>query len=143
MVVGLVLAVFSGATWLMAVTDKAPIIFPIVFGFADALMLLVLLNLIFKSSHITIDGSGIAIATRWLFLRTVKRFSPSDVLDITTKIGMTSGENVYYDIHVLCRSGRDATAASAIKDRKEAAWLIAEMKNLLKLDKAAPLPTMT
>ena len=141
--VGLVLAVFLGATWLMVVTDKAPIIFPIVFGLADALMLLVLLNLIFKSSRITIDGSGVAIATRWLLIRRVKRFSPSDVMDITTRIGMTSGENVYYDVHILSRSGRDATAASGIKDRKEAVWLIAEMKNLLKLDKPALSPTIS
>jgi len=141
-VVALILAIFSAATWFMATTGKAPIFFPIVFGFADLIILLILINLLFKSSRITADASGLTVATRWLLFRSVKNLAAADVASITTKIGMTSGENVYYDIHVIARAGSDITAASSIKDKKEADWLADQMKGLLKLDKSAPPPTI-
>jgi hypothetical protein len=142
-IVALILAIFSTATWFMATTGKAPILFPIVFGFADLVIFLILINLLFKSSRITADASGLTVTTRWLLIRSSKNLSAADVASITTKIGMTSGENVYYDIHIIARAGRDITAASSIKDKKEADWLAAEMKSLLKLDKSAPLPTIS
>ncbi len=81
--------------------------------------------------------------TRRLFLQRIKRFDPGDIANITTKPGMTSGETVYYDIHVLARAGRDITAAGSSKDKKEADWLAAETKRPPKLDKSAPPPTIT
>jgi hypothetical protein len=141
-VVALILAIFSAATWFMATTGKAPIFFPIVFGFGDLVIFLILINLLFKSSRITADVSGLTVTTRWLLIRSIKNLSAADVASITTKIGMTSGQNVYYDIHIIARAGRDITAASSIKDKKEADWLAAEMKSLLKLDKSAPPPTI-
>jgi len=112
----------------MATTGKAPIFFPVVFGFADLVIFLILINLLFKSSRITADASGLTVATRWLLIRSIKNLSAADVASITTKIGMTSGQNVYYDIHIIARAGRDITAASSIRDKKEAEWLAAEMK---------------
>ena len=141
--VALFLAIFSAATWFMVTTGKAPIFFPIVFGFVDLIIFLILINLLFKSSRITVDASGLTVAIRWLFFRKINCLIPADIANITTKIGMTSGQNVYYDIHVIARAGRDITAASSIKDKKEADWLVAEMKRLLKLDKPAPLPNIT
>jgi hypothetical protein len=143
LVVALILAIFSSATWFMATTGKAPIFFPIVFGFVDLVIFLILINLLFKSSRITAEASGLTVTTRWLLFRSVNNLSPADIANITTKIGMTSGQNVYYDIHIIARAGRDITAASSIKDKKEADWLAAEMKRLLKLDKPAPLPTIS
>jgi len=143
LVVALILAIFSAATWFMATTGKAPIFFPIVFGFADLVIFLILINLLFKSSRITADASGLTVATRWLLIRSVKNLSAADVASITTKIGMTSGQNVYYDIHIIARAGSGITAASSIRDKKEADWLAAQMKNLLKLDKSPPPPTIS
>ncbi len=141
--VALFLTIFSAATWFMATTGKAPILFPIVFGFADLVIFLALVNFVFKSCRIVVDADGLTVATHWLFIRRIKHFSSADIANITTKIGMTSGQNVYYDIHVLARAGRDITAASSIKDKKEADWIAAQMKSLLKLDKSVPPRTIS
>jgi hypothetical protein len=50
-----------------------------------------------------------------------------DVVEIKTKIGMTSGQTPYQNIKVICRDGREVTAGSTIKDTREAAWLAQEM----------------
>ena len=138
---GFFVAIFSGITWWLTVA-RAGVFFPIVFGLTSLFIWLAWLNLLFRSSRAVADANGIGVFTHWLFLRTGKRLASSDITTIGTKIGMTSGGTVYYNIFVAPRSGNDITLATAIKDHAEAVWLAAEMQRLLKLDKHAPAPTI-
>jgi hypothetical protein len=49
---------------------------------------------------------------------------------------------IYYDVHVTNHSGRNLVAASAIKDKREADWLVSEMQQALKLEKRAWSPAI-
>jgi hypothetical protein len=68
--------------------------------------------------------------------RFAKRFRPGEILDINSKIGMTSGNVVYYDLQVVTNSRRTFPLASGIRDKREAQWLAAEMLRLLQSDKS-------
>ena len=72
----------------------------------------------------------------------MQRLMPAGVVPHFTRIGMTNGQTVYYDVHVTNHSGRDLVAASAIKDRREADWLVSEMQRALKLEKPAWSPAI-
>lgn len=132
---GLVVAIFSGATWWLATEGGGALFFAIVFGLASLFVWVAWLNMLFRSSRAVVDANGMGVFTHWLFLRIGKRLSPSDISTISTKIGMTSGNTVYYKICVTPHAGDDITVATGMKDRGEAEWLAAEMQRLLKLDK--------
>lgn len=133
--------IWAGAIWFLIV-KHAPLIFPLVFGLFEALFLMFLVNAWFKSSRVIADPSGISVISSWLGLRSVRQISANDVADIKTRIGMTSGQTVYYDIHVVNRTGRNLVAASAIKDKREADWLASEMRRQFKVEKQAWSPTI-
>ena len=132
---------WAGIIWLLIV-KRAPLIFPVVFGLFEVLFLIFLANAWFKSTRVIAEPSGISITSSWLGLRSAKQISADDVADIKTRIGMTSGQTVYYDIHVVNRTGRDLVAASAIRDKREADWLASEMQRQLKLEKPAWSPAI-
>ncbi|MDB6124385.1 MAG: hypothetical protein JWQ71_3378 [Pedosphaera sp.] len=145
------LAIWNASIWFM-MTLHAPILFPIVFGIFDLILLLVFAGMLFKSSRITLDTLGLHAQQNWTLFNTNRRFAPDNIKFITIKIGMTSSQITYYDLQLITRQnpnprfanaakqknnpewGCTFTLASSIRDKKEAEWLAAEMLRLLKLD---------
>src|SRR5260370_5147312 len=136
-------AIFWGGVLWFLIAQRVPFIFPLVCGLFEALFVLLLANAWLKSTRVIADPSGISVISSWLGLRSSKKLSADDVADIKTRIGMTSGETVYYDVHVTNHSGRDLVAASAIKDKREAQWLRSEMEKPLEFEKRACDPALT
>jgi hypothetical protein len=128
--------IWTGAIWLMA--RRAPIIFPIVFGLFELVLLFGLFQAFLKSSRVTVDTQGLHSRQSWLFFRTRRNLTLNDIARIETKIGMTSGNSVYYDIKARTNNYRFHTLASSIKGKKEAEWLASEMENLLLSHTASP-----
>lgn len=57
----------------------------------------------------------------------------ADVADITPRIGMQAGSQVYYDLSVKRRNGPFAIGISTmLRDRREAEWLAAEIRRSLR-----------
>ena len=122
--------VWSGFLWLMTVKG-APVMFPIVFGFFDILILWGLLNAWFKSSRVTVDATSIHAVNRWLLFTRARNFAAAEVERIETKVGMTSGNQAYQDLQVVTRAGKKLTVAGGLASKPEADWLVQEMSKAL------------
>ncbi len=118
--------IWSGVTWFLARAD-AGLLFVIVFGFFDVLLFLGLLTLWFQRVTIVAGPDHLRIRNTILGLGRTREFRPADVADITLSIGMQSGSTPYYDIEVHFVGGGKVKAGGAIRDKREARWLVERM----------------
>lgn len=153
----LFLAIWSGVLWLMMV-KHAPVLFPIVFGLFEIFILWGFVSAWFKSSRVTVNGTGVTLQNRWLIYSRTRRFDASEIARFDLKVGMTSGATAFHDIKLVTRAGEqdgfDAlkerqqtgerppisfkigdpsgiTLASSVASRPEAEWLVREMTRAL------------
>lgn len=120
-------ALWTGIVWLL-IHLGAPLFFAVVFGLFDVIFVLCALSMWTGTTTTLVDGSGIRIRGRLFGLGTTKSVSVSQVEDIGLDICMQSGRRPYYDIVVALKSGRKMRVGSAIRKKREAEWLVAEMK---------------
>ena len=106
--------IWSGFLWFMTVKG-APIMFPIIFGLVDVLILFGLLNAWFKSSRVTVDSTGVTAVNRWLLFSRTRRFAADDIVRFDTKVGMTSGTQTFQDIKLVTAASATNYAASREK----------------------------
>ncbi len=123
----LFVGVFSGVV-VATIVQKAPIIFPIVFGFFDALMLLIFGNMLLHSSRVEADANGVRLLDSWVFFKKESRYLAGEVADVGTKVGMQSGNKSYYDIQLHLQSGRSIGLGSSVPDGEHAAWIAAVIR---------------
>ena len=148
---------WSAAIWFM-IWKKAPLLFPVVFGFFNVFVVWGCFNLWFKSSRITIDSAKVTLTNRWLIFSRTRTFPTSEVMGFQLKIGMTSGSQAYHDIKLITRMDDDGseaekepvtltvkaprmkfrlgdpsgiTIAGSIASKPEAGWLVQEMTRAL------------
>ncbi len=121
-----VFAIWSALFWLL-IHLKAPILFPIVWGFFDLLIFAGVLHFFASTTRVVADASGLTITKRMTGIGRTQVIPAGDVAEIKTKIGMTAGQTAYQNITIVRRDGRETVAGSAIKDSQEAQWLAAEM----------------
>lgn len=123
-------AIWSGAIWFM-IRHGAPIFFPVVFGFFDLLLICGVASMLFASTRVEVDHEGINVINSFLGLSRSRSVAAADVLEIKTKIGMTSGNTAYHDLKICCSNGEEIGVGSNIKDAREAEWIAAEMMQAL------------
>jgi hypothetical protein len=123
--------ILSAAVWFL-IWVKALFVFPVVFGLVDVLFLLVCFTLWFKSSRVTIDSTNVTAVNHWLFFRRMRTVPAAEVADIQVKIGMTGGQQAYYNIELVTRAGDRIAVAGGIKSKPETEWLVGEMKKALR-----------
>jgi len=124
------LSVWSGVIWFM-IHQRAPLIFPIVFGFFDVIMILAAAHAWTGTTRVVVSWEGATVTSSVLGIGSSKTVTAQEIADIKPKIGMTSGTTVYYDLKINCRNGKEVSAGSGIKDLLEAEWLAAEMTKAL------------
>ena len=110
---------------------KAPLLFPIVCGLIELLLLFFVIQLWFSTSHLVVDHNSLVMTNGLLGLGRTRTIPASDITGITTTIGMTAGTTVYRDLQILCGTGRKLTVARAIRDPRQAEWLVAELARAL------------
>jgi hypothetical protein len=110
---------------------KAPIIFPIVTGLFGILIVFGVLDLWLRVSRVTVDGAGIVVASGYLEPGNERRLSAAEISDVVTSIGMQAGNTVYYDVVIRCKNGKKTTAGRSVRDKREAEWLAATIKQAL------------
>jgi hypothetical protein len=122
----LFITLWTGAIGFM-ITKQAPLLFPIVFGLFDLLLVGFVFQLVFHSINLSVGPYKIVITHRLLFLNWKHLLEPADVESIQLHAGMQSGTRVYYDLALHTREGRKLTAGSRITDKKHAQWLVSRI----------------
>jgi hypothetical protein len=119
-------AIWTGVCWSLF-HFGAPTIFPIVFCFFDAVLLLSWANACFGTSRV-VAGNGEIILTRHLLgLSRTRTIPATEIREISVSIGATMGRQVYYNVQIVRQNGMKQTAGAEVADSHEAHWLALEM----------------
>jgi hypothetical protein len=122
----LVTLIFSAAVWFM-IKMKAPLLFPIVFGFFAVVLFYSCVNLWFRRTCVTINSSRVSVARHWLIFGGTRSFDASEVARFDSKVGMTSGQQALYSIQLFTRTDKKITVGDLIPNKPETDWLVQEM----------------
>jgi hypothetical protein len=116
-------------------------IFPLVFGAVALVLTLFCLDHWFHRTRVMADTSSLAVTHSWLFLKWSRQFPVSEIAELFTKTGMTSGpgQKQYYDLKARLGSGKEITLGSSVPNQAEAEWLLAEFNRALGLRKTSGL----
>jgi hypothetical protein len=121
-----------GITWCL-IYFKAPMLFPIVFGLFGVLLVYGTLQMWLGVSQVTVDAGTLALASGYLSPGAERRLAACEIADVATRIGMQAGSIPYYDVVVLRKDGKKMTAGRSVRNKREAEWLAATIKNALSL----------
>jgi hypothetical protein len=124
------LALWCAAIW-ACIHFGAPIIFPIVFGLFGIIILVVTLDAWLKATRVTVEPGTITVASGYLTTGAGKTIDADDIADVTPTITMQGGGTAYYDVTIVRKNGKKVSAGSGIRDKREAEWLAATLKESL------------
>ena len=125
--------IWSGVLTAMVLLH-APIIFPIVFGFFDLLLLMGAAQMWLATSRVVIDSTHVRVQSGLFGSGKWREFPKTQILDIQAVITAQQGGSdgtPYYDIRLLQTEHQNTTLGRTIRDKNEAEWLVAEMKKAL------------
>ncbi len=136
-------ALFVGAfyvfwTLVLAVIHygHAPVIFPIVWGLFDALLLLWMISLWVGTTRVVIGDGEVTIYSGMLGAALfTRRVAAADIEAICPDTGMTLGNRAYCRIQIRCHGSRRLNFGDGIPSRIEADWLAERMREQLGLGK--------
>jgi hypothetical protein len=128
--------IWGGICWGL-VHYKAPLLFPVVFGLSELLLLWVSLQLWLGVSRVTARPGMLLLAKGIGSPRGERTLPSAEVADVISAIGMQAGAIPYYDVVVRQKDGEKLTAGRSVRDKHEAEWLAVTIK------KALGLPTGT
>jgi hypothetical protein len=106
----------------------APLIFPIVFGLFQLILLYMGLELWLGVTVVMVDSGAVTVASGYVAPFRERRYPAAEISEVTTRIGMQAGGRPYYDLTLVRSDGRRVTAASSIRDKREAEWLVGVVK---------------
>jgi hypothetical protein len=124
------LALWSGVVWAL-IHSHAPLLFPIVFGAFGLLLVIGVLELWLRVSRVVAGNGTLAVASGYVAAGGERTLRASMIDDVTTRIGMQAGTRPYYDIVVNTKDGKKVVAGRALRDKREAEWLAAAIKQAL------------
>lgn len=120
------LAVWSVVVWFL-IKQKAPLVFPIVFGSVDLVLVYCVLQSWFGTRLVVVEPGRIMVTARMLGIGRTHTVESNNIDRIMAKVGMADKTTAYQDIKIVCRDGREITAGTSVRDILEAEWLAAEM----------------
>lgn len=124
------LTIWSGAIALM-VHLGAPILFPIVFGLFELLLVWVTIDLWFYASQVEASPAGLAIRGGLLGLGRTHWIDADEIVRLETKSEMQSGTKVWNDILVRCQGGQQHTIGKRLPDRQTERVVIERLEEIL------------
>src|SRR5262249_17736950 len=117
-------AIWTGAIVLMLALH-APILFPIVFGVFELLLVYVLLEAWLGVTRVTAGNGQVTIANGWLVPQRERTLRAAEVKGVTTRIAAQQGDTPLYDIPIETTAGTRVAAGRSVRDKREAEWLAA------------------
>ena len=112
---------------------KAPLIFPLVTAGCGVLIGIGVLELWLRASRVTVDESGVTLASGYLQPGRGRKIPASEISDVASVIGMQSGKTVYYDVVVRLKNGKKKLAGRSVRNKREAEWLASTIKKALRI----------
>jgi hypothetical protein len=131
-------AVLSGAVVTALVLLEAPIGCPIVFAAVEALVVYAALRLWFRVVVVTADRERLSVAAGLGRPGAARTVSAAEVRGIEVRIGLQSGDRVWYDLRAIRPDGRPLDVGGGIPNKREAEWLAAQLEDALGRTRPAP-----
>jgi hypothetical protein len=135
MVVGLVfggvpiIMYYASAPWFIS------LIFSVVFGALGLLLLAGSVDVWFYRSVVNVSTSGLTVRGGWLVLGRERRIDLADVekIDLKSRMSMSNptGVKVYYDIDVVCRTGKKVTAGKRVPGKRLADSVVRQIEQAM------------
>jgi hypothetical protein len=135
------LLIFGAITCFLAFS-KAPVIFPIAFGFFALLLLYISVQVWLGTTRVGIGNTELLVQDGYLGGGKVRRFEFSEIASIGSAIKSQQGGSTgtpYYDIELTLRSGRKITLGRTLRNKQEVDWLMGEMRRLTGLKAKAAI----
>jgi hypothetical protein len=129
-----------GSTTLFILHMRAPIIFPLGFGFFTLLLLYISLQMWLETTRVTIGNSGLIFRDGWLGGGKSRQIARADISAIDCRITAQQGGSTgtpYYDIELRQKDGSKVTLGHSLRDKQETEWLVQEMRRLSGLQQAS------
>jgi hypothetical protein len=123
-------AIFGAALWIQLRLGVP--IFPFITGAVLLLILLVSAHLWTGTSRVVVEKGTVTITKTLLGVPWTRRASCADITDVRLAIGMSTGSRAWYDLKLARRHGPPLGAGSGVGNKREAEWLAAELKQLLR-----------
>ncbi len=121
---GVVAALFSA---------HAPVLFRIVFGGFELLLLWMVLWAWLGHATLSADSSGLTVVSGVGPWAGTSRYTPREIRQISPKVGMTAGNKAYYDLQLTLADGSSRSAASGLRDLRSAEWLASRLSDAIGL----------
>jgi hypothetical protein len=119
------------AVWTLIVIvlflKHAPPLVPLIFGAMDLLMLIFVLDLWFRRSHVVIAAGTIKIETAWPVFKQEQSVKVSDAAGFYAEAGTPVGHTTYYDLKLRARDGKEWVLAKNLGHKPEAEWLARQL----------------
>jgi hypothetical protein len=129
-------ALFWGGSIALMLHLRAPLLFPIVFGLFQLLLLIGVLQLWLEVSRVAAEPGSVSVARGYLFPAGEQKIPSGEVAEITTRIGMQAGSRPYYDVMISTKGGKRIIAGRSIRNKREAEWLAATLQQAMGLDRS-------
>ena len=129
-------AVWTGIVYFLG-HSKAPLLFTVVFGLADLLLLYGLILATLVSVRIRVENGKIVLRRALLGIGGAREYPFSEITQILPVTNAQQpGTKPSYSLRLLTRDGRKVKLADAIDNRQEARWVAAQLEKFagLKLD---------
>jgi hypothetical protein len=122
-----------GAMVVALVRYDAPVLFPIVFGLLELLLIMGALQFWFGVSRVTADRDMLVVAQGYFYPGRERTIPTAEISEVSIKVGMQAGSRPYYDLTVVLKNDKQVTAGRALRDKREAEWLALTVRNALGL----------
>jgi hypothetical protein len=112
---------------------RAPVLFPVVFGLFELLMMYITLDLLIGTSTVVVGQGIVRVRSGWFGSGKVHEFTFDQIAKFQTAITAQQGGATgtpYYDIQLITTSGSKVTLGKTVRDKQEADWLVTEMSRL-------------
>ncbi|MBI3476701.1 MAG: hypothetical protein HY010_13295 [Acidobacteria bacterium] len=133
------LLIFGAATYFLA-GSRAPVFFPIVFGFFTFLLLYICAQMWLGTTRVGIGKGELLLQAGFLGVGRLRRFAFAEIASISSAIRSQQGGSTgtpYYDIELTLSNGKKITLGRTIPNHQEVAWLVEKMKRLIGLGSKA------
>ena len=101
----------------------APLLFLLVFGFFEAILLLFVTWAWLGHARLRADSSGLSVESGLGPWTTTTHYPAAEPTKITPKVGMTAGNRVYYDLALTGPDGRERVVSCGLRDLRSAEWV--------------------
>lgn len=126
-------ALIFGTVTYFLMGSRAPVIFPVAFGFFTLLLLYIVAQMWLGTTRVGIGGSEILVQDGFLGAGKIRHFAFAEIVAITSAIKSQQGGATgtpYYDIELTLRGGKKVTLGRTIRNQQEVDWLLEEMRRL-------------